>query len=99
MSDGSDGDRLRVICGPTAAGKSAVAMMLAERFGAMIVSADSRQIYRRFDIGTAKPSIAARARVLHRCIDLAEPEERYSATLWTELARGALVEAGQTGRT
>jgi len=99
LSDGLDGDKLRVICGPTAAGKSAIAMMLAERFDAMILSADSRQVYRRFDIGTAKPSLAERARVLHRGIDLAEPEERYSAALWTELARGALAEARRSGRT
>ncbi|MBA3557441.1 MAG: tRNA (adenosine(37)-N6)-dimethylallyltransferase MiaA [Gemmatimonadaceae bacterium] len=99
MSDGLDGAKLRIICGPTAAGKSAIAMMLAERFDAMIVSADSRQVYRRFDIGTAKPSLAERARILHRGIDLAEPEERYSAALWTELARDALAEAQQTGQT
>ncbi|MBC7791154.1 MAG: tRNA (adenosine(37)-N6)-dimethylallyltransferase MiaA [Anaerolineae bacterium] len=99
MSDGSDGDRLRVICGPTAAGKSAIAMMLAERFDATIVSADSRQVYRRFDIGTAKPSIGERTRVRHRGIDLVEPDDRYSAGLWAEMARAALAEAQLTRRT
>ncbi len=70
---------LRVIVGPTAAGKSAIATALAERHGAAIVSADSRQIYERFDVGTAKPSLADRARVPHHGIDVVPPTERYSA--------------------
>lgn len=70
---------LRVIAGPTAAGKSAIAMALAERHGAAIVSADSRQIYQRFDVGTAKPSPAERERVVHHGLDVVPPAERYSA--------------------
>lgn len=70
---------LRIICGPTAAGKSAVAMALAERHQLTIVSADSRQIYRGFDIGTAKPSPSDRARVPHLGVDVAEPADRWSA--------------------
>jgi tRNA dimethylallyltransferase len=85
-SDVSDAPELRVICGPTGAGKSAIAMHLAGRFGAEIVSADSRQVYRGFDIGTAKPSPDERARVRHHGIDVAGPTERYSANAW---ARGA----------
>jgi tRNA dimethylallyltransferase len=76
------GRRLRIICGPTGAGKSAVALELAESHRVAIVSADSRQIYRDFDIGTAKPSREERARVTHYGIDVAEPEERYSAARW-----------------
>ena len=59
------GGKLRIICGPTAAGKSGIAMMLSQEFGAAIVSADSRQIYCYFDIGTAKPTRAECARVTH----------------------------------
>jgi len=74
--------KLRIICGPTAAGKSALALDLAEAYGAAIVSADSRQIYCGFDIGTAKPTRKERARVTHHGIDVAEPEERFSAARW-----------------
>lgn len=74
--------RLRIICGPTAAGKSAVARVLADSGAATIVSADSRQIYRRFDIGTAKPTADERARIPHFGIDVADPTERYSAARW-----------------
>jgi tRNA dimethylallyltransferase len=76
------GDRLRIICGPTAAGKSAVALELAEAHGAAIVSADSRQIYCGFDVGTAKPTRDECARVSHYGIDVAEPDERFSAARW-----------------
>jgi len=89
---------VRVICGPTAAGKSALAMDLAERHGAIILSADSRQIYRGFDIGTAKPSAADQARVAHRGIDVADPRERYSAAEWADQARGWLEEANALGK-
>jgi tRNA dimethylallyltransferase len=75
----SDGAELRIICGPTAAGKSALALALAARHGLTILSADSRQIYRQFDIGTAKPSAEERARVAHLGIDVADPSERWSA--------------------
>jgi tRNA dimethylallyltransferase len=78
----SDVAELRIICGPTAAGKSALALELAARHGATIISADSRQIYRRFDIGTAKPTRDEQARVPHRGIDIAEPTERGPAARW-----------------
>lgn len=73
---------LCIICGPTAAGKSALAMTLAEAHRAAIISADSRQIYRGFDIGTAKPTRTEQARAPHYGIDLIEPTERYSAAAW-----------------
>lgn len=72
-----------VICGPTAAGKSAIALWLAERAPVTIVSVDSRQIYRGFDIGTAKPTPEEREMVPHRGVDVAEPTERYSAASWS----------------
>jgi len=68
-----------ILLGPTAVGKTAVVEALAESWKIAIVSADSRQIYRRLDIGTAKPSAAFRARIPHWGIDVVEPGERYSA--------------------
>ncbi len=73
---------LRVVIGPTAAGKSRVAMAIAEARSLAIVSADSRQVYRGFDVGTAKPSIIERERVPHAGIDILDPTERYSAHAW-----------------
>ena len=76
-----------------------VALALADRFGASIISADSRQIYRGFDIGTAKPTAAERARVPHRGIDVADPEERYSAARWADEAGVWMSEESAVGRT
>jgi tRNA dimethylallyltransferase len=78
--------KLRIICGPTAAGKSAIALELAEEYGAAIVSADSRQIYCGFAIGTAKPTREECTRVTHYGIDVAEPDERFSAVRWAHEA-------------
>jgi tRNA dimethylallyltransferase len=94
-----DGGELRVICGPTAAGKSTLALHLAERFGATIISADSRQVYRGFNVGTAKPSLDEQARVPHRGIDVVEPEERYSAARWASAATEWIAESASAGRT
>lgn len=90
---------LRIICGPTAAGKSALVMALTERFPVTVISADSRQIYRGFDIGTAKPSAAERARVPHEGIDLVEPTERFSAAAWAGLATSWIEASRAAGRT
>ena len=84
---------LRVIVGPTAAGKSAVAMALAESNGGAIVSADSRQVYRGFDIGTAKPGAADRARVKHFGVDVADPTEQWSAARFASAASGWIDDA------
>lgn len=62
-----------VICGPTATGKSGLAMAIAQRLPSVILSADSRQVYRAFDIGTAKPSLSDRQQVLHGLLDLCDP--------------------------
>jgi tRNA dimethylallyltransferase len=67
------------LLGPTAAGKSDIAVRLAQRFGAEIVSIDSALIYRGMNVGTAKPDAAVRARVAHHLIDIVEPTEHYSA--------------------
>jgi tRNA dimethylallyltransferase len=67
------------LLGPTASGKSALALRLAEKHPIEIVSVDSAQVYRGLDIGTAKPTSAERARVPHHLIDLVDPDQRYSA--------------------
>ena len=96
-SGGSAVARIRIICGPTAAGKSALAMELARTYGAAIVSADSRQIYRGFDIGTAKPTADDRASVVHFGIDITDPAERYSAARWAAGAREWMADARREG--
>jgi tRNA dimethylallyltransferase len=91
------GNRVRVICGPTAAGKSAIAATLALEYGATIISADSRQIYRGFDIGTAKPAWNEQKTIRHEGLDVADPSERYSASRWAIMALAAI--RGQHGAT
>jgi tRNA dimethylallyltransferase len=91
-------DAVRVIVGPTAAGKSAIALWLAERFPLVIISADSRQVYRGFDVGTAKPTPAEQAAVPHRGIDIVEPSERSSAFAWAARASGWISEARRAGQ-
>lgn len=93
-----DGAMLRIIAGPTGAGKSSLALELAGRHGASIISADSRQVYRGFDIGTAKPTADERARVRHEGIDVADPGERWNAARWAEAATGWIAEAHDIGR-
>lgn len=95
----SGGAELRVICGPTGAGKSALALSLAERLPLAIVSADSRQVYRGFDIGTAKPTRAERDLVPHFGIDVAEPDERYTAAHWADAVPSWLESVRGAGRT
>ena len=82
--------RLVAVVGPTAAGKSALALALAQRFGGEIVNADSRQIYRGMDIGTAKPSPEIRASLPHRLYDIADPAAPYSLALYRRDALAAL---------
>ena len=85
------------IVGPTASGKSALAMRVAERLGGEIVSADSRQIYRTMDIGTAKPTLDERARIRHHLIDVADPGERYDVLRYQREARAALADVRARG--
>lgn len=81
---------LIVVLGPTASGKTALSLMLAEKFYGEIVSCDSVAVYRDFEIGTAKPSAAERERVPHHCIDIASPERDYSAGDYQRDARAAI---------
>ena len=87
-----------VVCGPTAAGKTQLALWLGARADVTIVSADSRQLYRRFDIGTAKPTVAERRAVPHCGIDVLEPTERASAAWWADRADAWIREILAKGR-
>ncbi|HXC25983.1 MAG TPA: tRNA (adenosine(37)-N6)-dimethylallyltransferase MiaA [Gemmatimonadaceae bacterium] len=88
---------VRVIVGPTAAGKSAVAMDWAKREPLAILSADSRQIYRGFDVGTAKPSADDRATVVHYGVDIVDPTQHYSAYQWAKDAAQWIGDAVRRG--
>lgn len=96
MSDDSAGAEIAVICGPTAAGKSDIALRLALASGRSILVADSRQVYRGFDIGTAKPTPEEQRRVRHFALDVVPPTERYSASQWSELADAVITDLGAT---
>ena len=87
-----------LLAGPTASGKSALALALAERFAAEIVSVDSAQVYRGMDIGTAKPDAATRARVPHHLVDLLDPTEAYSAARFRADALSAIAAIRARGR-
>ena len=86
------------IVGPTAAGKTAAAIALAERLGGEIVSADSRLFYRGMDIGTAKPSPAERERVPHHLIDVADPDQTWSLAIFQKEAKGVIADIQARGR-
>lgn len=87
-----------VLVGPTAVGKTALSLDLAELLDAEIVSADSRQVYRYMDIGTAKPTPEERRRVPHHFIDVRDPDEYYSAGEYGREARRAIQELLDKGR-
>lgn len=78
--------KLVVITGPTASGKSALAVDLALRFGGEIINADSMQVYRGMDVGTAKPSMAERKGIPHHLMDVVNPDEEFNASLYRSLA-------------
>jgi tRNA dimethylallyltransferase len=84
---------VRVICGPTAAGKTRAALHCATLADVVVVSADSRQLYRGFDVGTAKPDATERAAVPHAGIDVLEPTVRASAAWWADQADGWIRDA------
>jgi tRNA dimethylallyltransferase len=89
---------LVVVLGPTASGKTALSLALAEKFGGEIVNCDSVAMYREFDIGTAKPTAAERARAPHHLFDFVDPAQAMSAGEYGRLARGVLAEIGGRGR-
>lgn len=87
-----------VISGPTASGKSAVAIELAERIGGEIISVDSMQVYRGLDIGTAKPSAEDRGRVPHHLVDVVGLREPFDAACFVRLAGAAIADMTARGR-
>jgi tRNA dimethylallyltransferase len=86
------------VVGPTASGKTDLALALAARLPVEILVADSRQVYRGMDVGTAKPDLAARASVPHHLLDLAEPDEAFTVAQWVKRARALLPEVADRGR-
>lgn len=90
---------LLVIVGPTASGKTELALRIAEDQNAEIVSADSVQIYREFDVGSGKPTAEERARVPHHLIDWADPLESMDAARWASLAESTIAEIRARGKT
>ena len=90
--------RLLLLAGPTAVGKSAIALRLAEERGGEIVSVDSMQVYRGLDIGTAKPSHADRARAPHHLIDVVDVTESFDAAQFVRLAHLAVADIQSRGR-
>ena len=86
------------IVGPTASGKTELALALASRLPFEVLVADSRQVYRGMDIGTAKPDAAARAAVPHHLLDLAEPDEPFTVAQWVRAARSILPMVAGRGR-
>ena len=86
------------IVGPTASGKTDLALALAERLPVEILVADSRQVYRGMDIGTAKPDATARAAVPHHLLDMADPDEPFTVAQWVERARVLLPQIAARGR-
>ena len=90
--------KLIAVVGPTATGKTALAVALARAVGGEIVGADSRQVYRRMDIGTAKPTPEERAVVPHHLLDVVDPDEPFSLARYLELATAALDDIWARGR-
>ena len=84
--------RIAVICGPTGVGKTSVAIEVASVLGAEIISADSMQVYRYMDIGTAKPSTLERTRIPHHLIDIVDPDEPFDAQQYTDIGRKIISE-------
>jgi len=89
---------LRIIAGPTASGKSSLAIEIALKIGAEIVNADSQQVYRYFDIGTAKPSPEQLARVPHHLVSVVDPNAGFSAAEFQKRADEAIAQIHQRGR-
>jgi tRNA dimethylallyltransferase len=86
------------LMGPTASGKSALAMQIAEQFGAEIISVDSAQVYRGMDIGAAKPSLAERARIKHHLIDICQPADSFDAGQFVAAANAAITSIHAQGK-
>ncbi len=89
---------LVAIVGPTAVGKTALALRLADELPVEVVSADSRQVYRYMDIGTAKPTAQERQRVKHHLLDIVNPDEPFTLAQYQQLAYAAIDDVQRRGR-
>jgi len=98
MNDQDSRIRLVVITGPTAVGKTGIAIDLASRFGGEIISADSMQVYRYMNIGTAKPDPDARRRAPHHLIDVVDPDEEFNAALFMKEAGKIIRDLDRKGK-
>ena len=92
MNWGSEKPKIIVVCGPTGIGKTAVGIELAGELGGEIISADSMQIYRHMDIGTAKPTPEEQAQIVHHMIDIVDPDEDFDAAQYLSRARAIIAE-------
>ena len=90
--------KIIIICGPTGIGKTAIGIELAGIFGGEIISADSMQIYRHMDIGTAKPTPEELAQIVHHMIDIVDPDEDFDAAQFLSRARAIIAELDSRGR-
>jgi tRNA dimethylallyltransferase len=95
MSSATEKPKIIIICGPTAIGKTAVAVDLAQHFNGQIIGADSMQVYKYMDIGTAKPTAEEQNRVAHHMIDIVEPDDTFDAARYTGLARAKIFALNQ----
>jgi len=98
MTREADKPPLIVVMGPTAVGKTDAAIALAKVWDGEIVSADSMQVYRHMDIGTAKPTPAERSQVPHHLIDIVNPDEAFNAASFMEQARAVISDLHQQGK-
>ena len=98
MNSGSEKTKVIVVCGPTGIGKTAVGIELAGKVGGEIISADSMQIYRYMDIGTAKPTPKEQAQIVHHMIDIVDPDEDFDAAQFLSRARAIIAELDSRGR-
>jgi tRNA dimethylallyltransferase len=90
--------KLLIVLGPTAAGKSELALQLAQSINSEIVNADSQQVYRHMDIGTGKPSMDDQQRVRHHLIDIVDPDEEFNAAFYRQLATAAIDDIQKRGK-
>ncbi len=89
---------LVVIVGPTASGKTALAIDIAQKFDGEIICADSRTVYKHLDVGTAKPSVKEQAEIRHHVLDVVEPNQQFSAAKFKQLAQAAIDEVSSRGK-
>ena len=97
MDTNSDKIAILVVCGPTGSGKTSLTLSLAEKFPLEIISADSRQVYRQMDIGTAKATTQEQSMVPHHMIDLIEPDQSFSVSEFVDLARPIIEQIASRG--